>query len=69
MNDEGQEAILRLRLADLRQEHADLDAVIQIVAATALPDMMLIARLKRKKLVLKDAIAGIEDELNPDIIA
>lgn len=69
MNDEGHEASLRARLTDLRQEHADLDQAIQIVSSVALPDMMLIARLKRKKLTLKDAIARLEDELNPDIIA
>ena len=33
------------------------------------PDMLLIARLKRKKLKLKDEITGLEDQLNPDIIA
>jgi hypothetical protein len=69
MNDDLSEAALEARLADLRQDHSDLDAAIQALAATPLPDMLLIARLKRKKLKLKDEIAGIEDQLNPDIIA
>ena len=57
------------RLAELRQDHADLDAAVQALSLSPLPDMLLIARLKRKKLKLKDEIAGIEDQLNPDIIA
>lgn len=63
------EEALQARLSDLRQEHADLDAAIQAVALAPLPDMMLIARLKRKKLALKDEIARIDDYLTPDIIA
>jgi hypothetical protein len=69
MNDDLSEAALEAKLADLRQDHADLDAAVQALSATPLPDMLLIARLKRKKLKLKDEIAGIEDQLNPDIIA
>jgi hypothetical protein len=69
MNDDMSEAALELRLADLRQDHADLDAAVQAIALSPLPDMLLIARLKRKKLALKDEIARIEDQLNPDIIA
>jgi len=63
------EDALRARLAELRQDHADLDAAIQAVALSPLPDMMLIGRLKRKKLAMKDEIARIEDLLNPDIPA
>jgi hypothetical protein len=69
MNDDLSETALEARLAELRQDHADLDAAVQALSATPLPDMLLIARLKRKKLKLKDEIAGIEDQLNPDIIA
>ena len=63
------EEALAARLADVRQDHADLDAAITALAGSHLPDMMLIGRLKRKKLALKDEIAKIEDYLNPDIIA
>lgn len=63
------EEALEARLRDLRQDHADLDAAIQALALTPLPDLIVIGRLKRKKLALKDEIARIEDYLNPDIIA
>lgn len=69
MNDDLSEAALEARLAELRQDHADLDAAVQAISLSPLPDMLLIARLKRKKLKLKDEIARIEDQLNPDIIA
>lgn len=60
---------LELRLAELRQDHADLDASIRALSMAPLPDLIVIGRLKRKKLALKDEIARIEDLLNPDIIA
>jgi hypothetical protein len=60
---------LRERLAELKQEHSDLDAALQAVALSPLPDMLLIGRLKRRKLALKDEIARIDDLLTPDIIA
>lgn len=63
------EETLHARLTELRQDHADLDAAVQAISLSPLPDMLLIARLKRKKLALKDEIARIEDLLNPDIIA
>lgn len=62
-------AILRARLALLRQEHADLDAAVQALEAEALPDMLRVARLKKRKLQLKDQIIRAEDQLTPDIIA
>lgn len=72
MNDDDasqSEEALRARLAELRQDHADLDAAVQAVALSPLPDMLLIGRLKRKKLAMKDEIARLEDLLTPDIIA
>ena len=57
------------RLAELRQEHQDLDAAVQALEAMPLPNQLQIARLKKKKLVLRDQIAELEDELTPDIIA
>ncbi len=67
--DSPDEEQLRARLAELKQEHADLDASLQAITLSPLPDMLLIGRLKRKKLALKDEIARIEDLLTPDIIA
>jgi len=67
--DDFDEDSLRARLAALRQEHADLDAAVQAIALSPLPDMLLIARLKRKKLATKDEISRLEAQLTPDIIA
>ena len=69
MNDDMSEEALEQRLVELRQDHADLDAAVQAIALSPLPDMLLIGRLKRKKLALKDEIARTEDLLTPDIIA
>lgn len=63
------EASLRRRLAALRLEHEDLDASIIALAAMSLPDQIRIARLKKKKLGLRDEIVRMEDALTPDIIA
>ena len=67
--DDLDEDALRDKLAELRQDHADLDAAVQAIALSPLPDMLLIGRLKRKKLALKDEITRIEALLTPDIIA
>lgn len=61
--------VIRARLVDVRQEHQDLDDSIEALAARPLPDQLQIARLKRKKLALKDLISKLEDALTPDIIA
>jgi hypothetical protein len=50
-------------------EENDLDAAVQAIALSPLPDMLLIGRLKRKKLALKDEITRLEILLTPDIIA
>jgi len=63
------EEALQARLQDLQQDHADLDASIQALSQAPLPDLIVIGRLKRKKLALKDEIARIEEFLTPDIIA
>ena len=57
------------RLVRLRQEHRDLDAAIEALRATPAPDQLQIARLKKRKLRLKDEIAQLEDQMIPDIIA
>jgi hypothetical protein len=60
---------MRKRLAGLRIEHRDLDAAISALSAKDSQDQLQIARLKKRKLKLKDQIAIIEDYLTPDIIA
>ena len=60
---------MRRRLALLKTEHRDLDAAIYALAAADSQDQLQVARLKKRKLLLKDQIAMIEDYLTPDIIA
>lgn len=60
--------ILR-RLEILRSEHRDLDAAITALLATGSADQLQSARLKKRKLKLRDEIALLEDQLIPDIIA
>ena len=60
---------MRKRLAMLRVEHRDLDAAIDALTAAGIQDQLQIARLKKRKLALKDQIAMLEDYLVPDIIA
>jgi len=64
-----EEVALQAQLKLLRLEHADLDASIEALGHMPIPDQLLIARLKRKKLLLRDEIVKIEDQLLPDIIA
>ena len=64
---------LKKRLELLRTEHRDLDAAIAALTEAGQQsgylDQLQIARLKKRKLKLKDQIAMIEDYLLPDIIA
>ena len=64
-----QEVALGAELAAKRQEHADLDAAITTLVASGRADQMLIQRMKKRKLSLKDQITRIENLLIPDIIA
>ena len=67
LSDEDQQ--LRAELKTLQQEHADLDASIEALGHMPIPDQLRIARLKRKKLALRDEIVKVEDRILPDIIA
>jgi hypothetical protein len=64
-----QEAALGLELAAKRQEHGDLDSAIHMLSSSPASDQMLIQRLKKRKLALKDRIVQLENLLIPDIIA
>ena len=57
------------RLELLRIEHRDLDAAIIALGGGAAVDQLQLARLKKRKLRLRDEIAWCEDQLLPDIIA
>ena len=63
------EDVLRVRLEILKREHRDLDTAIEALHDAVNPDQLTLKRLKKQKLVLKDKISRIEDELIPDILA
>lgn len=68
MNDDNIEEIRR-KLAELTTEHRDLDDVIARSAADPFMDQLRLQRLKKRKLMLKDQISSLENQLVPDIIA
>ncbi|WP_340587259.1 YdcH family protein [Erythrobacter alti] len=63
------EAEMKKRLAALQSEHRDLDIAISALLDTGGPDQLQVARLKKRKLKLRDQISVLEDYLTPDIIA
>ncbi|MEJ0092189.1 MAG: DUF465 domain-containing protein [Methylocella sp.] len=62
-------AILLAELEHLRQEHRDLDAAIEALLHRGVVDQLQIQRLKKRKLILRDRLTFLEDQLTPDIIA
>lgn len=60
---------LRKRLEVVRSEHRDLDAAIHALTQSGSTDQLQIARLKKRKLRIRNQIADLEDNLLPDIIA
>ena len=63
------ESEIQRRLELLRSEHRDLDAAVAALLSTGSADQLQAARLKKRKLRLRDEIALLEDQLIPDIIA
>ena len=57
------------RIEALRVEHRDLDAAIEALTSGGSTDQLQIARLKKRKLRLRDEITALEDARVPDIIA
>ena len=53
------------RLIELRIEHADLDALIDRLANEAPLDELMIRRLKKRRLALRDQICRLEMSLEP----
>lgn len=53
----------------LRQEHRDLDSAIEALQSVGSGDQLQIQRLKKRKLVLRDRISFLDDQVTPDIIA
>ena len=61
--------VIERRIELLRQEHRDLDSAIDALLSANAVDQLQVARIKKRKLRLKDEIAQLEDMLIPDIIA
>ncbi|MCC3861424.1 DUF465 domain-containing protein [Emcibacteraceae bacterium Y4] len=57
------------KIQELRVQHRDLDDAIAALISSGTTNMLQIKRLKKQKLMLKDRIAKLEDQLVPDIIA
>ena len=65
-NDPGE--ITRL-IADLREEHRDLDEAISRLSEDSSVDQLQLRRMKKRKLKLKDWIAYLQSKLIPDLDA
>ena len=61
--------VLRVKLELLQREHRDLDDAIAALDSSGRADALTLRRLKKRKLMLKDEIQRITDEITPDIIA
>lgn len=66
---EGEISDLRHQLRELQIEHRDLDLVISHLIDSPPPDELLVRRLKKRKLLLKDRMLQLEQMLVPDIPA
>ncbi|MEE4211678.1 MAG: DUF465 domain-containing protein [Parvularcula sp.] len=60
---------IRLRIAQLEEEHRDLDTAINTLEERMPYDRLTIQRLKKRKLALKDQLTDLHDKILPDIIA
>lgn len=71
MNQESAETIAAIerRLIELRLEHRDLDLAIDALISNPVHDELQLKRLKKRKLLLKDQISFLENQLMPDIPA
>lgn len=69
INDTPEKRALKARLVEYREEHRALDSAILALQEQSAGDALQLARLKKRKLVLRDQIQWIEDRLTPDIIA
>jgi hypothetical protein len=63
------EDVLRVKLELLQREHRDLDDAIAALDAAGRADALTLRRLKKLKLMLKDEMQRLTDEITPDIIA
>ncbi len=66
---EDETEALKQKIAELKTEHRDLDAAIASLADNKPYARLEAQRLKKRKLLLKDQIAALENQIFPDIIA
>ena len=66
---DAEDSDLKTQLARLRQEHRDLDAAIEALHNSPGSNLLQVQRLKKRKLMLRDWIIQLEDQITPDIIA
>ncbi len=69
MSADVQDDDLRAELSRLQQEHRDLDTAIEALQSSPGADILQLQRLKKRKLLLRDRIVFVEDQITPDIIA
>jgi hypothetical protein len=72
MNDNpnmAEQAAIAAEVERVRLEHHDLEAAIEALLAVGAADQLQIQRLKKRKLLLRDRLQRLEDEITPDIIA
>ncbi len=67
--DDIERAMLEQRIMQLKIEHRDLDAIIGRLGEQPISDQLQIQRMKRRKLLLKDQIAWLERQVDPDVPA
>jgi hypothetical protein len=67
--DDVERAMLEQRIMQLKIEHRDLDDVIKRLSDQMVHDQVQLQRMKRRKLLLKDQIAWLERQIDPDIPA
>jgi hypothetical protein len=63
------ESELRARVAEMQAEHQALETAIHALQEAAAPDLFALRRLKKRKLLLKDAIERLRSRLIPDLNA
>ena len=68
-DDEALHAALRQRISELQMEHRDLDDAIARLSENPLPDQLRMQRLKTRKRLLKDQLAYLDRQLDPDVLA
>jgi hypothetical protein len=64
-----EQAAMRAEAERLRLEHHDLQVAIEALLTVGGADQLQIQRLKKRKLLLRDRLQRLEDEITPDIIA